>query len=176
MSRERTCGGGAATRPRAPVPFDASITTGTLKNGLRYFVRANGQPLNRAELRLVVNAGSLVEDDDQRGLAHFVEHMAFNGTKRFPRQAIAAFMESIGMRFGPSVNATTSYDETTYTLQIPTDNTATIERALLILETGRIWWSLRPAKSTRSAAWSSKSGASAAARGRVFRTRCCPCC
>ena len=118
----------------APVPFDASITTGTLKNGLRYFVRANRQPLNRAELRLVVNAGSLVEDDDQRGLAHFVEHMAFNGTKRFPRQAIGAFMESIGMRFGPSVNATTSYDETTYALQIPTDDAATIERALLILE------------------------------------------
>ena len=112
-------GGGEATAGPppdgdTPIPFDASITTRTLDNGLKYFVRANTQPAGRAELRLVVNAGSLLEDDDQRGLAHFVEHMAFNGTKRFPKQAIGQFMESIGMRFGPSVNATTSFDETTY--------------------------------------------------------------
>jgi zinc protease len=118
----------------APLPFDSSITSRTLPNGLKYFVRANNQPGGRAELRLVVNAGSLLEDDDQRGLAHFVEHMAFNGTKRFPKQAIGAFMESIGMRFGPSVNATTSFDETTYSLQIPTDKPDVIDRALMILE------------------------------------------
>ena len=118
----------------APLPFDTSITSRTLSNGLKYFVKANNQPGGRAELRLVVNAGSLLEDDDQRGLAHFVEHMAFNGTKRFPKQAIGAFMESIGMRFGPSVNATTSYDETTYSLQIPTDKPEVIDRALMILE------------------------------------------
>jgi zinc protease len=129
---------GASTGPPpdagSSLPFDTSITSRTLSNGLKYFVRANDQPGGRAELRLVVNAGSLLEDDDQRGLAHFVEHMAFNGTKRFPKQAIGEFMESIGMRFGPSVNATTSFDETTYALQIPTDKPEIIERALMILE------------------------------------------
>ena len=118
----------------APIPFDASITSRTLPNGLKYFVRRNNQPVGRAELRLVVNAGSLLEDADQLGLAHFVEHMAFNGTKRFPKDAIGQFMESIGMRFGPSVNATTSFDETTYSLQIPTDKPEVIDRALMILE------------------------------------------
>ena len=117
-----------------PLPFDTAITTATLPNGLRYFVRANELPPGRAELRLVVNAGSLVEDDDQRGLAHFLEHMAFNGTKRFPGQAIGAFLESVGMRFGPSVNASTSFDETTYSIQIPTDDPAVFDRALMVLE------------------------------------------
>ena len=116
------------------LPFDASISSGTLKNGLRYFVRANKQPERRAELRLVVNAGSVLEDDDQRGLAHVVEHMAFNGTTRFPKNQILAFMESVGMRAGPGVNATTSYDETVYRLQIPTDQPGVLERALTILE------------------------------------------
>jgi zinc protease len=116
------------------LPFDSEITTATLPNGLRYFVRANRQPEHRAELRLVVNAGSVLEDDDQRGLAHFVEHMAFNGTRRFPKHQIGAFMESIGMRFGPGVNATTSYDETIYHLQIPTDQSGALERALTIME------------------------------------------
>jgi len=118
----------------ARLPFDASITSGTLANGLRYVVRANGQPARRAELRLVVNVGSVVEDDDQRGLAHFVEHMAFNGTRRFPKQQIVAFMESVGMRLGPDINATTSFDETVYHLQIPTDTPGVLDRALAILE------------------------------------------
>jgi zinc protease len=118
----------------ARIPVDRAVTTGTFENGLRYYVRANAKPENRAELRLVVNAGSVLEDDDQRGLAHFVEHMAFNGTKNFPKLAIIDFMESIGMRFGPSVNAFTSFDETVYQLQIPTDSPEVIDRALLVLE------------------------------------------
>ena len=97
-------------------------------------MRQNGVPEQRAELRLVVNAGSLLEEDDQQGLAHFVEHMAFNGTKNFPKSDIVTFMESIGMRFGPSVNAFTSFDETVYMLQIPTDKPEVIDRSLLILE------------------------------------------
>lgn len=117
-----------------PLPFDPDVRHATLPNGLRYYVRANRHPANRAELKLVVNAGSVLEDDDQRGLAHFVEHMAFNGTRRFPKQAIAAFMDSIGMRFGPSVNATTGYDETIYSLQVPTDRPDVIDRALMVLE------------------------------------------
>ncbi len=84
--------------------------------------------MRRAELRLVVNAGSLLEENDQQGLAHFVEHMAFNGTKNFPKSDIVTFMESIGMRFGPSVNAFTSFDETVYMLQIPTDKAEVIDR------------------------------------------------
>ena len=106
------------------VPSDPLITIGTLANGLRYYVRANAQPRGRAELRLVVNAGSVLEDDDQRGLAHFVEHMSFNGTAHFPRQDVAAFMQSLGMRFGAHVNAHTGFDETVYQLQVPTDNPA----------------------------------------------------
>jgi zinc protease len=116
------------------VPVDPLITVGTLPNGLRYYIRANKLPQARAELRLVVNAGSVLEDDDQRGLAHFVEHMSFNGTRHFPEQDIAAFMQALGMRFGAHVNAHTSFDETVYQLQIPTDNPAVIDRSLLILE------------------------------------------
>src|SRR5215510_7157972 len=116
------------------LPVDPEVTTGVFPNGLRYYVRKNGLPEKRAELRLVVNVGSLVEEDDQQGLAHFVEHMAFNGTKNFPKSDIVTFMESIGMRFGPSVNAFTSFDETVYMLQIPTDKPAVIDRSLLILE------------------------------------------
>ena len=91
----------------------------TLPNGLRTYVRANRQPAGRAELRLAVKAGSVLEDDDQRGLAHFVEHMAFNGTRNFPKQDITAFMQSLGMRFGAHVNAHTGFDETVYELQVP---------------------------------------------------------
>ena len=107
---------------------------GRLPNGLRYYIRENRQPQARAELRLVVNAGSVLEDDDQRGLAHFVEHMSFNGTLHFPGQDVGGFMQSLGMRFGAHVNANTSFDETVYELQIPTSNPAVIDRSLLILE------------------------------------------
>src|SRR5919201_4664521 len=116
------------------VPVDPQITVGTLPNGLRYYVRANKQPQGRAELRLVVNAGSILEDDDQRGLAHFVEHMCFNGTKHFPKQDLIAFLQSTGMRVGAHINANTSFDQTVYQLQIPTDSAGVIDRSMLILE------------------------------------------
>ena len=116
------------------VPVDPLITVGTLPNGFRYYIRENRQPQARAELRLVVNAGSVLEDEDQRGLAHFVEHMAFNGTLHFPRAEVGGFMQSLGMRFGAHVNAHTSFDETVYQLQIPTGNPAVIDRSLIILE------------------------------------------
>ena len=116
------------------LPTDPDVTTGTFPNGLRYYIRKNNLPEKRAELRLAVNVGSLVEEDDQQGLAHFVEHMAFNGTKNFPKSDIVKFMESIGMQFGPSVNAFTSFDETVYMLQIPTDKPEVIDRSLLVLE------------------------------------------
>ena len=116
------------------VPVDPLITVGTLPNGFRYYLRENRLPQARAELRLAVKAGSVLEDDDQRGLAHFVEHMAFNGTKNFPGNAVGTFMQSLGVRFGAHVNAHTGFDETVYELQIPTDNPAVLDRSLLILE------------------------------------------
>jgi len=118
----------------AKIPVDSKITVGELANGLRYYIRENREPKDRAELRLVVDAGSVLEDEDQRGLAHMVEHMAFNGSKHFARQKLVDFMESIGMHFGPDLNAYTGFDETVYMLKIPTDSPEIIRTALLILE------------------------------------------
>lgn len=120
--------------PDTPLPVDPAVRIGTLENGLRYYVRRNGWPEARAELRLVVNAGSILEDEDQRGLAHFVEHMAFNGTRSFPRQELTDYLERIGMRFGPDLNAYTSFDETVYMLTLPTDTAGVLETAFRILE------------------------------------------
>ena len=115
-------------------PVSPSVTVGEFDNGIRYFIRENQEPENRAELRLVVDVGSVLEDDDQLGLAHFLEHMAFNGTENFEKQELIGFMESIGMRLGPGVNAYTSFDETVYQLQLPTDNPEYMATAFQILE------------------------------------------
>lgn len=116
------------------MPVDPQIKMGKFANGLRYYIRANRKPEKRAELRLVIKAGSILEDDDQQGLAHFVEHMAFNGTKHFPKHELVSFIESLGMRFGADLNAYTSFDETVYQLQVPTDKPELMDRALLVLE------------------------------------------
>ena len=116
------------------IPVDPRITGGRLPNGLRYWIRENHEPKNRAELRLVVKAGSVLEDEDQRGLAHVVEHLAFNGTTHFPQQKLVDFMESIGMRFGSDLNAFTSFDDTIFLLQVPTDSAPIMDNAFLILE------------------------------------------
>jgi zinc protease len=116
------------------IPVDPQVTVGDLPNGLRYYIRENDEPENRAELRLVVNAGSILEEDDQKGLAHFLEHMAFNGTTHFEKQELVEYMESIGMRIGMGLNASTSFDETIYVLRVPTDSLDVVERAFLILE------------------------------------------
>ena len=123
----------AAPAPAAsgtPLPLDTIIHKGKLENGLTYYVRANAKPQKRAELWLVVNAGSVLEDDDQRGLAHMVEHMAFNGTERFPKLDLVNYLESIGMRFGADVNAQTGFDDTIYTLTVPTDDPVIFAKAL----------------------------------------------
>src|SRR5437868_3378798 len=117
-----------------PMPFDPEAVVGTLPNGLRYYVRANSKPAHRAELRLVVRAGSVLEDDDQKGLAHFVEHMEFEGTTHFPQQSITEFLSSLGLSIGADANAATSYDDTQYTLRVPTDVPGVLDRALLVLE------------------------------------------
>ena len=102
--------------------MERKITIGQLPNGLRYFVRANQRPEKRAQLRLVVKAGSVLEKDDQQGLAHLVEHMAFNGSAHFPKNDIIQFIESLGMRFGADLNASTSFDETVYMLRFRPKN------------------------------------------------------
>ncbi len=116
------------------MPVDPEALVGTLPNGLRFYVRANGKPAHRAELRLVVKAGSVLEDNDQQGLAHFVEHMEFEGTRHFPRQSIVDFLSALGLSIGPDANAATSYDDTQYTLRVPTDVPNVLDRALLVLE------------------------------------------
>src|SRR5438445_6735973 len=116
------------------MPVDPEVAVGSLPNGLRYYVRANPKPARRAELRLVVKTGSVLEDDDQRGLAHFVEHMEFEGTRHFPRQSIVDFLSSLGLSIGADANAATSYDDTQYTLRVPTDVPGVLDRALLVLE------------------------------------------
>jgi zinc protease len=115
------------------LPVDAAVRTGQLANGLRYYIRRNARPASRVSLRLAVNVGSIYEEADQRGLAHFLEHMAFNGTENFKPGELINFLESIGARFGPHVNAYTSFDETVYMLDVPTDRPGYVDRGLLAL-------------------------------------------
>jgi hypothetical protein len=136
-----------------PMPTDPQITMGKFANGMRYYIRNNKKPEKRAELRLVVKAGSILEDDDQQGLAHLVEHMAFNGTSHFPKNELVSFIESLGMRFGADVNAYTSFDETVYMLTVPTDKPETIEKGCWSLKTGHIISRSIRSKSTKSAEW-----------------------
>jgi zinc protease len=124
----------AGLLPGSPIPTDPNVTIGRLENGLTYYIRANERPEQRAELRLVIDVGSILEDEDQRGLAHVLEHMAFNGTRNFERQELVRYLESIGMRFGPDVNASTSFDETIYMLTVPTDDPEIVATAFQILE------------------------------------------
>ena len=121
-------GGGSA------IPHDDRITHGVLENGFSYYIIENDKPENRAELQLIVNAGSILEDDDQQGLAHFLEHMAFNGTELYPKNNIISFLQDIGMEFGPDINAYTSFDETVYMLSVPTDEADVLETGLEVLE------------------------------------------
>jgi zinc protease len=117
-----------------PVPFDPLVRTGKLPNGMTYFIRKNAKPEKRVELRLAVNAGAMEENDNQQGLAHFNEHMAFNGTKHFAKNDLVNFLESAGVKFGADLNAYTSFDETVYMLQIPTDSEQIFKKSFLVLE------------------------------------------
>ncbi|MFA6259912.1 MAG: insulinase family protein [Bacteroidia bacterium] len=110
------------------------VKTGKLENGLTYYIIKNKKPENRMELRLAVNAGATSEEDNQQGLAHFVEHMAFNGTRHFKKNELVNYLESIGTKFGPHLNAYTSFDETVYMMQVPTDSATQFDKAFLILE------------------------------------------
>ena len=116
------------------MPVDPKVRIGRLPNGLTYYIRHNARPEKRVEMRLVVNAGSVLEDDDQLGLAHFMEHMNFNGTKRFPKNELVNYLQSIGVQFGADLNAYTGFDETVYILPVPTDKPGLVEKGLQILE------------------------------------------
>ena len=120
-------------KPDQVLKSDPNIIIGKLDNGLTYYIRENHKPEKRAELRLAVKAGSILEDDDQQGLAHFDEHMAFNGTKNFPKQDIINFLEKSGVRFGADLNAYTSFDETVYMMQVPTDSPEVMKKGFQIL-------------------------------------------
>jgi len=125
-------------KPSDPVPFTSRALTGTLPNGLKYYILENSLPENRAHLALVVNAGSVLERDDERGFAHFVEHLAFNDTARFPKLELIEYLRSLGMRFGADANAYTSYNETVYHFDVPVEMSDGIkkipDRALAILD------------------------------------------
>ncbi|HYF68990.1 MAG TPA: pitrilysin family protein, partial [Ohtaekwangia sp.] len=116
------------------LPVDPQVKIGKLSNGLTYYIRKNMRPENKVELRLVVNAGSILEDDDQQGLAHFAEHMAFNGTKNFKKNELVSFLQSIGVEFGADLNAYTGFNETVYILPIPTENKDNITKGFQILQ------------------------------------------
>ena len=113
--------------------LDSAVKQGKLDNGVTYFIRENGEPKNRIQLRLVVKAGSCMEDEDQKGIAHFVEHMCYNGTENFQKSEIVDYFEKIGMKFGPEVNADTSFEQTVYILEIPAYNPEILKTSLLVL-------------------------------------------
>ncbi len=115
------------------LPVDGAITVGRLPNGVTYYIRRNARPERRVLLRLAVKTGSVFEADDQRGLAHMLEHMAFNGTAHFKPGELVSYFESAGARFGPHVNAYTSFDETVYMLQVATDKPGLVDKGLLAL-------------------------------------------
>ena len=117
----------------SPLPFDTTVTTGTLSNGLKYYIKPNPKPEKKVELRLAINAGSILEDDDQQGLAHFMEHMNFNGTEHYPKNELVDFLQSIGVQFGADLNAYTSFDETVYILPIPTDKPDNLSNGFEVL-------------------------------------------
>lgn len=116
------------------LPVDKNIRIGKLPNGVTYYIRKNSLPKDRVELRLAINAGSILEDEDQRGLAHFTEHMAFNGTKNFEKNELVSYLQSVGIKFGTHLNAYTSFDETVYRLLVPTDKNEVVDKAFQVLE------------------------------------------
>ncbi|WEK19503.1 MAG: insulinase family protein [Candidatus Pedobacter colombiensis] len=115
------------------IPNDPSVKIGKLSNGLTYYIKRNTEPKNRAELYLATRIGSLMEDDNQQGLAHFTEHMAFNGTKDFPKNEMIDYLQKAGIRFGADLNAYTSFDHTVYQLPIPTDSILVFKNGFKIL-------------------------------------------
>jgi zinc protease len=116
------------------IPPDPDIRIGKLENGITYYIKQNSKPEQRMELRLAINAGSICETDSQQGLAHFCEHMCFNGTKNFPSNKMVSMLEEMGVKFGAELNAYTSFDQTIYMLKVPTDSIEWINRGFQVVE------------------------------------------
>jgi zinc protease len=117
-----------------PLPIGAQVKVGKLANGLTYYIQRNRKPESKVELRLIVKAGSILEDEDQRGLAHFTEHMAFNGSRHFKKHELVSYLQSIGVKFGADLNAYTSFDETVYVLPVSSGRKEDLDKAFLVLE------------------------------------------
>src|SRR5574344_2945624 len=122
-----------ATDLTQKVPVDSRVRVGKLSNGLTYYIRANKKPEGRVQFRLAINAGSVMEDEDQRGLAHFTEHMAFNGTEYYPHNELISKLQEKGVQFGGHVNAYTSFDQTVYYVNMPNDSDM-LEMGMKILD------------------------------------------
>src|SRR6202012_3667194 len=120
----------------APLLLDPAVRTGKLANGFTYYIRHNEEPKNRVLMYMVNKAGSVLEDEDQRGLAHFMEHMSFNGTTHYPHNQLVDFLQKAGVRFGADINAYPSFDETVYQLPLPTDKPGLVDNGLQIM---RAW-------------------------------------
>ena len=117
-----------------PLPVDPTIKTGKLENGITYYLKSNQEPKERASFYIIQNVGSVLENDDQDGLAHFLEHMAFNGTKNFPGKGILNMLARNGIEFGRNVNAYTSFEETVYNISdAPIKNPGLLDSIILIL-------------------------------------------
>lgn len=116
------------------IPSDPNTKSGKLSNGLTYYIRQNKKPEKKVEMRLAVNAGAILEDDDQQGLAHFTEHMAFNGSKHFKKNELVDFLQKLGIEFGADLNAYTGFDETVYILPVPLSDTSNLRKGLLVLQ------------------------------------------
>jgi zinc protease len=117
-----------------PIPVDPKVKVGKLPNGLTYYIQKNVKPEKKVELRLAVNAGSILEEGNQLGLAHFMEHMSFNGSKNFPKNELVNYLQKVGVEFGADLNAFTSFDETVYILPISTDKPEVVEKGFTVLE------------------------------------------
>lgn len=119
---------------KAKLPHDPKVVTGKLANGLTYYIKTNKKPMNKVELRMAVKAGAILETNEQLGLAHFMEHMNFNGTKNFQKNELVSYLQSIGVQFGADLNAYTAFDQTVYILPIPTDKPGNLEKGFQIIE------------------------------------------
>ena len=125
---------GALTMSAQQLPMDPTVRYGKLDNGLTYYIYPNAQPKHEAEFYIVQRVGSILEEEHQRGLAHFLEHMAFNGTKHFPGKRLISYLEENGVKFGTDINAYTSFDHTVYSLShVPTTRDGLVDSCLLIL-------------------------------------------
>jgi zinc protease len=124
----------AQTDLKKPIPFDPKVRYGKLPNGMTYYIRKNEEPKKRAELYLINKVGAIQEEDKENGLAHFTEHMAFNGTKSFPKNELVNYLQRAGVKFGDDLNAFTGQDQTVYQLPVPTDSADIFNKAFVVLE------------------------------------------